>query len=49
MTGFNFEEMKDWSSSLQECFTLVGEFLWHFALLKSELDSLLARMMGLSA
>jgi hypothetical protein len=47
MAGFKFEEMKDWNSSLQECFALVGEFLWHFSLLESELDDLLARMMGL--
>jgi len=47
MTGFKFEEMEEWNSSLQECFTPVGEFLWHFGILESELDALLARMMGL--
>ena len=47
MAKLNLEEAKEWHSNLQECFALVGEFLWHFGLLENELDTLLEKMMGL--
>jgi len=42
-----FDEARQFNDKLQECFALVGEFMWHFSVLESKLDKLLERMMGL--
>lgn len=47
--SFDLENVQEWHASLQESFALIGEFLWHFSLLESELDKLLQRMMGLES
>lgn len=41
------EGAKQWKAKANQCFRLVGEFMFHFAMLENELDGLLQRMMGL--
>jgi hypothetical protein len=41
------EEMKEWHARLTECYKMVGEFMYNYALLETDLNQLLGQMMGL--
>jgi hypothetical protein len=50
MTGQEEEAIQiaaDWKNRCQEAFALVGEFMWHFAMLEDDLNTLVEQMMGL--
>jgi hypothetical protein len=47
METLNAEEIMEWRRRLEESWTLVGEFMYNFAMVESALDDLIGAMMGL--
>jgi len=47
LTAAIVEGATQWRAKAEQSFRLVGEFMYHFAMLESTLDELLRRMMGL--
>jgi hypothetical protein len=41
------DAIRKWSAQLQDRFSMVGEYLWNFALLEGALDELIINMMGI--